>query len=147
MKALTLWQPWATAIAIGAKRFETRSWRTSYRGPILIHAAARAVDELEARELWNLAGLSWPPGYFFPRGAIVAAAQLVEVHPTESLLHRQPPLVGPAERVLGDFTVGRQAWELRDVRRLREPVPCRGGQGIWEVPGDVAALASAATPA
>jgi hypothetical protein len=39
MKGLTLTQPWATLIAIGAKRIETRSWSTSYRGPIAIHAA------------------------------------------------------------------------------------------------------------
>ena len=39
MKALTLTQPWATLVAIGAKRIETRSWRTSYRGPLAIHAA------------------------------------------------------------------------------------------------------------
>jgi activating signal cointegrator 1 len=40
MKALTLTQPWATLIAIGAKHIETRSWATSYRGPLAIHAAA-----------------------------------------------------------------------------------------------------------
>lgn len=39
MKALTLTQPWATLVAIGAKRIETRSWATSYRGPLAIHAA------------------------------------------------------------------------------------------------------------
>ncbi len=39
MKALTLTQPWATLVAIGAKCIETRSWRTSYRGPLAIHAA------------------------------------------------------------------------------------------------------------
>lgn len=36
LKALTLWQPWATLIAIGAKRIETRGWATSYRGPLVI---------------------------------------------------------------------------------------------------------------
>lgn len=41
MKALTLQQPWATLLATGRKRIETRSWKTSYRGPIAIHAAAR----------------------------------------------------------------------------------------------------------
>lgn len=41
MKALSLWQPWASAIALGAKRVETRSWETLYRGPLLIHAAKR----------------------------------------------------------------------------------------------------------
>ncbi len=39
MKAITLHQPWATLVAVGAKRIETRSWATSYRGPLAIHAA------------------------------------------------------------------------------------------------------------
>lgn len=43
MKALTIWQPWASLLADGEKRFETRSWATSYRGPIAIHAAAISV--------------------------------------------------------------------------------------------------------
>jgi len=43
MKALSLWQPWASAIALGSKRIETRGWATSYRGPLAIHAAKRCV--------------------------------------------------------------------------------------------------------
>lgn len=39
MKALTLTQPWATLVAIGAKQIETRGWATDYRGPLAIHAA------------------------------------------------------------------------------------------------------------
>ncbi len=39
MKALTLTQPWASLVAVGAKRIETRSWETNYRGTIAIHAA------------------------------------------------------------------------------------------------------------
>lgn len=39
MKAITLTEPWATLVAIGAKQIETRSWPTSYRGPVAIHAA------------------------------------------------------------------------------------------------------------
>lgn len=38
MKALTILEPWASAIAHGIKRIETRSWETKYRGPIAIHA-------------------------------------------------------------------------------------------------------------
>lgn len=41
MRALTLWQPWAQLVALGVKVIETRSWGTKYRGPLLIHAAAR----------------------------------------------------------------------------------------------------------
>ncbi|MFV0399180.1 MAG: ASCH domain-containing protein [Oscillospiraceae bacterium] len=44
MKAITIWQPWASLLACGAKKYETRSWVTSYRGPIAIHAAARKCD-------------------------------------------------------------------------------------------------------
>ena len=43
MKAITIWQPWASLLACGGKRFETRSWATSYRGPIAIHAAKKSV--------------------------------------------------------------------------------------------------------
>src|SRR5580765_8422282 len=41
MKILSLHQPWASLVAIGAKRYETRSWKTDYRGPIAIHAAKK----------------------------------------------------------------------------------------------------------
>lgn len=43
MKALTIWQPWASLLVSGQKKYETRSWATSYRGPIAIHAAMRPV--------------------------------------------------------------------------------------------------------
>ena len=39
MKAISLWQPWASAIAIGEKTIETRSWWTPHRGALAIHAA------------------------------------------------------------------------------------------------------------
>ena len=41
MKALTLYQPYASLIAVGAKTIETRSWGTSYRGGLLIHAGKK----------------------------------------------------------------------------------------------------------
>lgn len=42
--ALSLWQPWASLVALGAKTIETRSWSTKYRGPLLIHAARREPE-------------------------------------------------------------------------------------------------------
>ena len=47
MKALTIHQPWASLLARGAKRFETRSWATNYRGPIAIHASKKRVSGLD----------------------------------------------------------------------------------------------------
>lgn len=98
MKAITLWQPWATLIALGAKTIETRSWSTSHRGPIAIHAAQRVtgrrgdVTELGAYSIErDAAGLllrgpiAHP--YRLPLGEVVATANLVECVP---MVERQP---------------------------------------------------------
>ena len=45
MKAITLWDPWASAMALELKRNETRGWSTPYRGPLAIHAAKRPIRE------------------------------------------------------------------------------------------------------
>lgn len=96
MKAISLWQPWASAIALGAKRVETRSWGTRYRGPLAIHAA----KHLNKSELifmgscWNwhaaLRPLIGPMGSgkyledVLPFGAIVATCELIDCRPSES---------------------------------------------------------------
>lgn len=88
MKAISLWQPWATFIAIGEKWLETRSWSTSYRGPLLIHAAKR-LPEGGAFGDWNVNRLSrsmWRAtnplvSMSLPLGAAVATAELVHVVP------------------------------------------------------------------
>ena len=57
MKALTIWQPWASLIMAGAKPYEFRGWRAprSIIGQrIVIHAAARKVDRVEVFNLYNL---------------------------------------------------------------------------------------------
>ena len=89
MKALTIWQPWASLLVSGQKKYETRSWATAYRGPIAIHAAMRPVrrtiDALAADKEgsgWNvlerLDGLFIRPGALdqLPTGAIVGKAIL-----------------------------------------------------------------------
>ena len=109
MKSLTLTQPWATLVAIGAKRIETRSWSTSYRGPLAIHAAtgygkggAKAHKALCATEPFcsvlnaackahydalNTSGgvlRAMAESPFMPMGAIVATCDLVAVLRTEN---------------------------------------------------------------
>lgn len=101
MKVLTVRQPWASLIALGAKSIETRSWPTSYRGPLAIHAGVdvtcvRKSTRLEDRRLvlgaWDVqrdgAGLllrgpiSHP--YRLPLGEIVAVVDLVDCVGIES---------------------------------------------------------------
>lgn len=125
MRALTLTQPWAEAVACGMKQWETRGWRTSYRGPLAIHAAvgfprgAREFASVE-RALGRLPSR-------VPRGAIVAVAELVDIRPTEEVVLE----IGAIERLYGDYSPGRYAWQLAAVRRLEEPIPCRGMLGLW----------------
>jgi activating signal cointegrator 1 len=154
MKAISLWQPWASLIATGAKTIETRSWSTRYRGPIAIHAAKRRnIDELiHHLSMWtfqgglaplvgkplDLTGRSWPGvkhGHL-PFGAIVAVAELYEVHRTDDLSLG----IIDTDRPFGDFRLGRFAWMLRNVQALEEPIPWRGSQGFFEVPDDVLAV-------
>lgn len=57
MKALTLWQPWASLVALGVKTIETRSWSTSHRGPLAIHASKHPISEKHVVGDWE----AWPP--------------------------------------------------------------------------------------
>jgi len=133
MKALSLWQPGATLIAVGAKSIETRSWQTAYRGPIAIHAAAKytaALRHLAVTDPYH----QYLLGHFpLPFGAIVAVANLCFVCPTEGVAFA--PDMPPHEEQFGDYSPGRFAWLLRDVKPLRVAMPCRGRQGLFNVTG------------
>mgnify|MGYP001590479018 CR=1 FL=1 len=140
MKALTLTQPWATLVAIGAKRMETRSWQTKYRGPLAIHAAkgfSESARLLLYREPFVSCTEFEPPqgwGHFnlVPTGAIIAVVDLMDVIPTGNLGFGEQ--VFEPERSFGDFGHGRFAWVLQYVRLLPQPVPCKGALGLWTVP-------------
>lgn len=126
MKALSLWQPWASAIALGQKRIETRHWTTGYRGLIAIHAAKRwTADERLIHEIEVDAG-RMPP--VLPLGAILATANLVAIRRTEDLAG-----ISELERYWGNYGPGRFGWVLDDIRPLPEPVPYKGAQGLFEV--------------
>jgi hypothetical protein len=158
MRGLSLFQPWATAIALGSKRIETRSWQTGYRGLVAIHASKRKrVSELlYLRSCWGwcgaMRGAGWRMGggsYVdeLPFGAVVALAQLVQVRPTgvftqaELDARRMPEgetleTYGWTERTMGDYALGRFGWILEDVRPLSKPYPYKGGLGMWRFKSD-----------
>ena len=132
--AISLWQPWASAIAAGLKKFETRSWPTSYRGPLAIHASRQWNGELAV--IHNTLRVEFPeyaaamPRMALPFGCIVATCTLANcVKIDAALYHRLPAL----EIALGNYASGRYAWELTDVRAIVEPIPWRGGQGFFNV--------------
>jgi len=131
MRALSLRQPWATAIALGIKRVETRHWQTAYTGPLAIHAAKRwGPDECEFAIAEHALG-RLPKR--IPLGAIVATATLLGCRRTEDVEHQ----VGAIERIYGNYTAGRFAWFLSDIVALDEPIPFKGAQGFFNVPDEL----------
>jgi len=147
MKALTLTQPWATLVAIGAKRIETRSWRTDYRGPLAIHAAKGPdktgfVVTTPCYPILKNAGLE---PLELPHGFVVATCELAAVYQMPSGLetfdgwHWDGPdgrlydyELTYQEKMFGLWETGRYAWLLADVKRLPEPIPARGSLGLWD---------------
>ncbi len=134
IKALSLWQPWATLIAIGAKRYETRSWSTPYRGLLAIHAAKRKVREEEITDDIDAAllrhGEKWQS---LPLGAVLCIVRLVDVVPTEQVvaLAKADWRIKNEELHFGNFLPGRYAWRMDMVRVAPEPAPAKGAQGLW----------------
>ena len=134
MKALTLTQPWASLVALGHKRIETRSWSTKYRGKLYIHAAKGFPRS--AREFADEEQSLLPER--LPRGMIVATARLVDIRGTAS---RYCEVLSTQERRFGDYYPGRYAWVLEDIVPLDKPIPWRGMLGLFniELPVDVPA--------
>lgn len=162
MKILSLTQPWATLMAIGQKRIESRSWRTSYCGELAIHAAKgvapiggkRAFLDLCLSEPFHsvlsahmqslkvhtldayLAELSF--------GGIVCVVDLYACKSTNGEYGSLPaPWVdglSEQERAFGNYDPNRYGWWTENLRRLREPVACRGAQGLRDLPAEIEAL-------
>jgi len=133
MKVLSLTQPWATLVCLGAKTIETRSWNTGYRGPLAIHASKsypKDCRELEKREPFYSA--LRPRGcYSYPSlalGSIIGVVDLVDCFPTRPL--KQPIPVD--EYSFGNFDAGRFAWLLANPRFLPAQIPAKGSLGLWE---------------
>jgi hypothetical protein len=151
MRAISLTQPWASLVAIGAKEWETRSWSTSFRGQIAIHAAKgfpRDCKDLQYEEPFNSAlnRGTRPP---LPLGAIIALATLTACEPTsrfrqEGFTRRDSDTrryveISRNEFAFGDYGDGRYAFRLENVLALSVPIPCKGALSIWPVPDDVVA--------
>ena len=145
MKALSLWQPWATLMAIGAKRIETRSWEVMYRGPVAIHAAKKWDGELmDIARSFPFESTLRPRGFaveysgatVLPFGCIVGFGRLVRV---ERITHGYTRHLDPLEVEFGNYTPGRFAFHFEHVRMLKIPIAYRGAQGLFELKPDVAA--------
>lgn len=125
---LTIRQPWAWAILEAGKDVENRTWGTTYRGPIGIHAAKGMTrgeydwfEEFLVRRFQPKA-LYLPAFHHMERGAIVGIADLVDC-----TKHSESP-----------WFSGPVGFVLRDALAFAEPIPAAGKLGFWYPPPDVA---------
>ena len=81
------------------------------------------VEKLEKASMANGELLT-----YFNYGEVIATAELVECHLiTEEYLST----LSDTEKALGDYSLGRYAWELRNIKELPEPIKAKGQQGLW----------------
>ena len=145
MKALTLHQPWASLVADGIKKVETRSWPP----PISLvdeRFAIHAGLQISGTDF----GLTADDPKAMPRGAVVCTVVLETAYRVAYLKYhkynseRLPyamfgktiPGVAPVHASIeidryGDFSPGRWVWLLRDIEKLDPPIPARGRQRLW----------------
>lgn len=134
MKAISLWQPWASLWALDIKKYETRSWKPDHRGELAIHATKRIevdfcyllFENPEIRRQLHEYQIYSPDD--FPCGAILATTNLVACYRTEIIRSQ----ISDVERLLGDFGSNRFAWEKADTKLFERPIPWRGFQQLWE---------------
>jgi len=136
MKAISLWQPWATLMAQRLKRIETRSWYTAYRGPLLIHAAKRKPTKQEVTFLQD--ECFDHDAYFYPYdlvfGALLCRVDLVDCVPTGTA---KTPMPDELEYHLGNYNPGRYMWITDNLQVFYRPIPYRGRQRLFDVPEEV----------
>lgn len=151
MKAITVRQPWAWAIAWGGKTIENRTQQFTYRGPLAIHAGAgwsehgqsdpRVLEALDRVSCERGAGRVHVGDLAQHAGCIVAVAELVDVHPDAGCC-----------RPWGESTYveasGRRRTVVRhlvleEVTALEDPIPVRGALGLWTPPADLLELLAA----
>jgi len=137
MKAISLWQPWASLMAMGIKKNETRHWATFNRGPLLIHAAKRKPPKDELELYWHiLFNHGYTGGWLWdlPLGAILCRVDLVDC---QQIGTENSPVETEIEYHMGNYEHGRFMWITDNLLKLKQPIPWKGAQGFFDVPEEV----------
>lgn len=122
MKVLTVKEPWASLIIDGYKKYEFRSWKTKYRGKLLIHAGMSIEsDMLDNFKDYNLE---------CSKGAIIGEVELVDCILVDDKFNRELRSIDPV--VYGRSNhVETYAWKLENVIKYDKPINIKGKLGLW----------------
>ena len=122
MKALTIKEPWASLIINGYKKYEFRSWKTNYRGKILIHAG-KSLEKNQTIKFkdYNLE---------YSSGEIIGEAELVDCIKVTEEFNKELKKINPI--VYGNSGhVENYAWKLENIKKYDEKIEVNGKLGLW----------------
>ncbi len=148
MKAISLWQPWASAMTTGAKTIETRPWKTNYRGNMVICSAKKKVmsDLNFYLSTWSFQGglgplvgeplvlgegKSWSAVkvHHLPFGMALAIGELIDCISTHDFTLGQIETNKP----FGNFSTGRYGWIFKNIHKIVKPFPIIGRQRLFNI--------------
>lgn len=142
MKVISLLQPWATLVVMGAKKIETRSWNTKHRGELLIHASkskagiSMVLDTMTLQETGKF--LEFIPNlHSLPFGAIIGKLNLIDTLEFRNVgagwnYNGKIWDLTEYEKAFGDYTSGRYGWLLSDPVQFKKITPAKGSLSLWD---------------
>lgn len=142
MKALTIWQPWASLIMAGAKPVEWRGWaapRWIIGQRIAIHAGARParadeildilrrIHDAETSLIAEIAEPLLRRPTRWPLSSVLGTAVIGAPIPALDWVRAHAPGFLDSDRI--DHS--KFAWPLTEIESFDPPIPARGAQGFW----------------
>ncbi len=122
MKVLTIKEPWASLIINGYKKYEFRSWKTKYRGKILIHAGMSLEKDAAKRfSEYNLE---------YYKGAIIGEATITDCILVDTKFNEELRKINPLVYARSNH-VETYAWKLENIKKYDKPIYIKGKLGLW----------------
>ncbi|GAE35377.1 2-oxoglutarate dehydrogenase E1 [Halalkalibacter akibai] len=143
MKVLSMIQPWASLFVLREAEYETRSWKTNYRGPLAIHTSKK--KDLAVCKHVAIQALLQKHGYTtekLPTGKIIAICELVDClrviqNDGTSAVLEDGRIVTENDFFLGDYQVGGFVWVVQEMQQVKREIPAKGQLGLWEYNLDI----------
>lgn len=121
MKVITLKQPWATLVAEGIKKYEFRSWKTNYRGKVLIHAGA-GIDKKDMEKFKDM-------NLEFPKKKIIAEVEIEDCLELTDDLNKK--IISEKNIAYGSKYRTGYAWKIKNAKKIRIDEEINGKLGLW----------------
>lgn len=138
MKVLSMIQPWASLFVTREAQYETRTWRTNYRGPLAIHTSKKinkpVTEHVAIQALLKKHGFDpndLPTGKIIATCVLDDCIKVIEKHDTYAILD-DGRYVSGNDFLLGDYDVGNYVWVVSNMTLLQSFIPTKGQLGLWD---------------